>query len=61
MNYSENIAEIECILARFRNEQMSVDELTEQVARATKLIAACRAQLLKTEQELGSSQTPVAP
>ncbi len=52
LNYSEASAEIELILARLRSEEMDVDDLAAQVARATELIAQCKKKLLKTEAEV---------
>ena len=40
--YDEAMTEIEGILARFRSEEMNVDELAAQVRRASELIALCR-------------------
>ena len=48
--YTEAVAEIERILARFRNEEMDVDSLAAEVKRATELIAACKATLRKAEE-----------
>ena len=50
--YTEAVAEIERILARFRNEEMDVDSLAAEVKRATELIAACKAKLRKAEEEV---------
>ena len=50
--YTEAAAEIEQILARLRSEELDVDTLAAQVARATELIARCKEQLLKTEAEV---------
>ena len=50
--YTEAAAEIEQILARLRSEELDVDALAAQVARATELIARCKEQLLKTEAEV---------
>jgi len=52
LTYTEATAEIERILARLRNEEMDVDDLAAQVARATELIARCKEKLLKTEAEV---------
>lgn len=52
MTYAEAMAEIEAILAKFRTEEMSVDTLSEQVKRATELIALCKNRLAKAEQEV---------
>lgn len=50
--YTEAVAEIERILARFRNEEMDVDSLAAEVKRATELIATCKAKLRKAEEEV---------
>ncbi|MDE5815064.1 MAG: exodeoxyribonuclease VII small subunit [Alistipes sp.] len=51
LTYTEATAEIERILARLRSEEMDVDDLAAQVARATELIARCKEKLLKTDAE----------
>ena len=51
LTYDEAMAEIEAILAKFRNE-MSVDALAAEVRRATTLIAFCRKRLLKAESDV---------
>lgn len=50
--YTEAVAEIERILARFRNEEMDVDSLAAEVRRATELIASCKERLRRTEEEV---------
>lgn len=52
LTYSEAMAEVESILARLRSGEMTIDELTSSVARATKLIEECRKMLATTEQEV---------
>jgi exodeoxyribonuclease VII small subunit len=52
LTYSEAMAEIESILARLRSGELSIDELTSSVARATKLISECRKMLATAEQEV---------
>ena len=52
MTYKEAITEIEQILKSLREEQNSVDTLAERVARATELIALCRAKLRKAEADV---------
>ena len=52
MTYAEAMAEIEKILARFRNEEMDVDSLAAEVKRATELIASCKARLRKAEEKV---------
>lgn len=52
LTYAEAIAELEVILARLRSDELSVDDLAKSVARATELIAECRAILTTTEEEV---------
>lgn len=50
--YTEAIGEIEAILQRLRSEELSVDDLSKEVKRASELIALCKERLLKVEQEV---------
>ena len=52
LSYKEALQEIEAILRSLREEQNSVDTLAERVARATELIALCRAKLRKAEEDV---------
>lgn len=52
LTYTEAAAEIEQILNRLRSEELDVDRLAAEVARATELIAHCKEKLLKTEAEV---------
>ena len=52
MSYKEAMQEIEAILRSLREEQNSVDTLSERVARATELIALCREKLRKAESNV---------
>ncbi|MBE6194207.1 MAG: exodeoxyribonuclease VII small subunit [Rikenellaceae bacterium] len=52
MSYKEAIEEIEKILRSLREEQNSIDTLSERVARATELIALCRERLRRAESEV---------
>ena len=52
LTYAEAMAELEVILARLRSDELSVDDLAKSVARATELIAECRAILTTTEEEV---------
>ncbi len=51
-SYSEAIAEVEAILARFTGGELDVDTLAAQVKRATELIAWCRQRLAKAEKDV---------
>ena len=50
--YSESIQEIEEILSQIENEELDVDELSEQVNRVSVLITICKDKLHKTEAEV---------
>ena len=52
MTYKEAIEEIEKILRSLREEQNSIDTLSERVTRATELIALCREKLRKAESDV---------
>ena len=52
VTYAEAMAEVEKILQRLRSGEISVDELSSDVARATRLIAECRKFLSRTEAEV---------
>ena len=52
LNYADAIAEVEKIVGRLRSGELSVDELSSSVARATELIALCRSRLTATEVEV---------
>ena len=52
VTYAEAMAEIEKILAKFRSEEMSVDDLAADVRRATELIELCRQRLHKAEEDV---------
>ena len=52
ISYEEATARGEEIVGRIQREEVSVGELAAEVERATKLIAECRARLLKTEAEV---------
>lgn len=52
VTYAEAMAEVETILQRLRSGEISVDELSSDVARATRLIAECRKILSRTEAEV---------
>jgi exodeoxyribonuclease VII small subunit len=52
LSYAAAMAEIEQILGRFRKEELSVDDLTKEVKRATELISLCKERLLKAEQSV---------
>lgn len=52
ITYEEATAQIEQILMKFRNNEVSIDELAKEVKRATELITLCREKLTTAESEL---------
>lgn len=51
-NYAEAFEELQTIVAEIENGQISVDELSEKVKRATILIKICKAKLTTTEEDV---------
>ncbi len=54
IKYEEAIAQIDEILKKIRSGEISVDELSAEVKRATELITMCRERLHKAEAEVKS-------
>ena len=52
LTYSQAIEELEVIISDIENEDISVDELSEKVKRASKLIQVCKEALQTTEEEV---------
>ena len=52
LTYTEAIAELEAIVEEIENEDISVDDLSKKVKRASELIRLCKTKLTKTEQEV---------
>jgi exodeoxyribonuclease VII small subunit len=52
--YTEAIAELENLVSQMENSEISIDELSEKVKRASFLIKLCREKLTSTEKEIGS-------
>lgn len=50
--YKQAIEELETIVSEIENEEISVDELSEKVKRASQLIRLCKTKLTKTEEEV---------
>lgn len=50
--YKEAFSELENILTKLENNELDVDELTENVKKASELIKFCKAKLFDTEAEV---------
>jgi exodeoxyribonuclease VII small subunit len=52
INYTDAFAELQRIVTEIENGQISVDELSEKVKRATELIRICKVKLTTTEEDV---------
>ena len=52
ISYSEAVAEIESILAQIENDELDVDELSENVKKISVLVKDCREKLTKTKEDV---------
>jgi exodeoxyribonuclease VII small subunit len=51
-NYTEAFEELQAIVAEIESGEISVDELSEKVKRATELIKICKLKLTTTEENV---------
>jgi exodeoxyribonuclease VII small subunit len=52
ISYQEAYAELESILNKLENNELDVDQLTDQVKKASELIKICKSRLFETEAEI---------
>jgi len=52
LTYKEAFSELENILSKLENDELDVDELTENVKKASELIKFCKTKLFDTETEV---------
>jgi len=52
INYTEAFAELQTIVSEIEQGEISVDELSEKVKRASILIKICKAKLTTTKEDL---------
>jgi exodeoxyribonuclease VII small subunit len=52
LNYTEAFEELQQIVADIERGEISVDELSEKVKRATELIKICKTKLTTTEEDV---------
>lgn len=52
INYSDAFDELQRIVAEIEQGEISVDELSEKVKRATQLIKICKTKLSNTEEDV---------
>jgi len=54
LNYTEAFEELQEIIKKMENADISVDELSEKIKRASLLIKICKDKLFKTEEEINA-------
>lgn len=52
MKYEEAIQQLECIVAQVENNELDIDQLTERLKEAQKLIRQCKDKLYKTDEKI---------
>lgn len=52
LSYEESMLELENIVSGIETDQVSIDELSTKVKRATELIKLCKQKLYKTEEDI---------
>ncbi len=52
LTYTEAYKELQEIIRQMENADITVDELSEKIERASFLISICKDKLLKTEEEI---------
>lgn len=52
INYEEAILQLEDIVKRMENEELSIDELTQNLKTAQQLIKLCKNKLTKVDQDI---------
>jgi len=60
ITYTEAFEELKEIVDQLENDNISVDELTEKMKRATTLMKICRDKLTKTEEEVNKTITELS-
>ena len=58
MSYDEQLKQLEQIVSEIESGQLSIDQLATKVKMATKLLADCRKQLTKVENEVNKILKP---
>ena len=52
LNYSQAFEELQAIVTEMENGEISVDDLSQRVKRATELIKICKTKLTTTEEDV---------
>jgi exodeoxyribonuclease VII small subunit len=52
INYEKAFAELQTIVHKMENDELDIDQLSEQLKRAQELIKLCKDKLTKTDAEI---------
>ena len=52
IKYEEAVAKLEEIVEKMENDELDIDQLSEQLKRAKDLVKLCKAKLTKTDEEI---------
>jgi exodeoxyribonuclease VII small subunit len=52
LKYEAAFAELQGIVRKMENDELDIDQMSEQLKRAKRLITFCRDKLIKTETEI---------
>ena len=52
MKYEAAMAELQSIVRKMENDELDIDQMTEQLKRAQELIKLCKDKLTKTDAEI---------
>jgi len=52
MKYEAAFAELQSIVRKMENDELDIDQMTEQLKRAQQLIKLCKDKLTKTDEEI---------
>lgn len=54
ITYKEAIEEVEEIIAKIKNQEPNIDELTDEVKRVSELLGICKDKLYKAEKDVNN-------
>ena len=60
LTYTEAFEQLQQIVSQMENADISVDELSDNIKKAAKLIKICKDKLTKTEQEINKTITELS-
>lgn len=52
MKYEKAVTQLEEIVKKMENDELDIDQLSEQLKRAKELVKLCKAKLTKTDEEI---------